>query len=108
MSYFVTRAECAHHQIFSGVDIFTMHGAQLMVSFVEMQPHAVVERHSHPHEQLGILLAGELDFTIGGERQVVRPGEMWRIPGDVPHSAVAGPDGCKAIDLFHPVREDYT
>ena len=108
MSHFVSRAECAHHKIFPGVDVFTTHGDHLMLSFVEMQPHAVVETHSHPHEQLGILLAGELDFTIGDERRVVRPGDMWRIPGNFPHSAVAGPAGCQAIDMFHPVREDYT
>jgi len=106
--YFASRAETAHHNIFPGVDIFTMHGAQLMLSLVEMQPNAVVKMHQHPHEQLGMLLEGEIDFTIGDEQQVLRPGQMWRIPGDVPHQAVAGPNGCRALDLFHPIREDYT
>jgi hypothetical protein len=31
---------------------------------------------------------------------------MWRLPGGVPHKVIAGPDGLRAIDAFHPVRED--
>jgi len=29
-------------------------------------------------------------FTIGGQTRTLKPGEMWRIPGGVIHSAVAG------------------
>ncbi|HZZ73330.1 MAG TPA: cupin domain-containing protein [Pirellulales bacterium] len=108
MSYFVQRAETAQHTIFPGVEVFTMHGAHLMLSYVEIQPGGVVEEHSHPHEQLGLLLEGELDFTIGGERRIVRKGDMWRIPGGVLHSAVGGPQGCHALDVFYPIREEYT
>lgn len=107
VSPFVSRAECAHHEIFPGVHIFTAAGQELMLSLVEMAPHAVVEPHSHPHEQMGILLEGELTFTIGGQTRTLRPGEMWRIPGGVVHSAVAGERPVKALDVFHPVREEY-
>ncbi len=31
-----------------------------------MEPHAIVEEHSHPHEQMGLMLEGEAVFTIGG------------------------------------------
>ena len=106
-SYFVDAAECSQYEIFPGVNIRTMAGQQVMLSVVNMQPDAVVELHHHPHEQIGILLEGELHFTIGGEQRTLRPGQMWRIPGDVEHKAVAGPDGAKALDVFHPIREDY-
>lgn len=105
--YFITRDECAHHTIFPGVDIFTTAGEKVMLSYVEFAPRAVVEPHSHPHEQMGLLLEGELTFTIGGEQRTLKPGEMWRIPGDVTHSAVAGDAPVKALDVFCPVREDY-
>jgi len=107
MSYFVSAEQRSHHNIFPGVDIFTVAGEQMMISMVEMQPGAIVEEHSHPHEQMGILLEGELHFTIGGEFQVLKPGDMWRIPGDIPHRVVAGDAPAKALDLFHPIREDY-
>ena len=106
-SYFVTRAECSQHNIFPGVNIFTMAGERTMLSLVEFEPFAVVQPHSHPHEQNGMLLEGELTFTIGGQTRTLFPGEMWRIPGNVVHSAVAGDKPVKALDLFHPIREDY-
>jgi quercetin dioxygenase-like cupin family protein len=56
---------------------------------------------------MGILLAGELTFVIAGEPHHVSAGGMWRIPGGVEHSAIAGPDPVQAIDVFHPVRKDY-
>jgi quercetin dioxygenase-like cupin family protein len=56
---------------------------------------------------MGILIEGELDFTIGGQRKTLRPGQMWRIPGGVKHKAVAGAAGAKALDVFHPIREEY-
>ncbi len=106
-SYIVHREECSHHAIFPGVDIFTTAGEQLMLSLVEFEPHSVVESHSHPHEQMGLLLEGELTFTIGGETHVVGPGQMWRIPGGVVHKVIAGDAPAKALDVFHPIREDY-
>ena len=79
----------------------------MMLSLVEFAPHSVVQRHSHPHEQMGILLEGELDFVVGEERCRARPGDMWRIPGGVPHQVTAGDQPSKALDVFHPIREDY-
>ncbi|MBX7168305.1 MAG: cupin domain-containing protein [Pirellulales bacterium] len=105
--YFVDKQDCSRHSIFPGVEIFTTHGQGVMLSLVEMQPHAVVEEHSHPHEQLGLLLEGEATFIVGGETRVVRPGGMWRIPGGVKHKVIAGDAPVRALDVFHPIREDY-
>ena len=105
--YIVRRELCSHHTIFPGVDIYTTAGEKMMLSFVEFAPHAVVQPHSHPHEQMGLLLEGELTFVIGDETHVVRPGEMWRIPGGVVHSATAVDRPVKALDVFYPLREDY-
>ena len=106
--YIVDKSQCAHHEIFPGVHIWTTHGAHVMISLVEMAPGAVVQPHSHPHEQLGIMLQGEATFTIGQEEFQVRPGQMWRIPGGVEHKVVAGPQGAKALDVFYPIRQEYT
>lgn len=105
--YILSREQCSKHNIFPGVDIFTAAGENMMLSFVEFAPHAVVEMHSHPHEQMGLLLEGELTFAIGDEEHVVRPGQMWRIPGGVPHKAIAGDSHVKALDVFCPIRDDY-
>jgi quercetin dioxygenase-like cupin family protein len=105
--YIVKRDRCSRHHLGPGVDIFTAAGDGIMLSLVEFQPRAAVELHSHPHEQMGMLLEGELTFVIGGETHVLGPGDMWRIPGNVEHSAIAGEAPVKALDVFHPIREDY-
>ncbi|MGE0607847.1 MAG: cupin domain-containing protein [Pirellulales bacterium] len=105
--YVVDKGDCSRHTIFPGVQIFTTYGQHSMLSLVEFEPGSIVQEHSHPHEQLGLLLEGELQFTIGGEPHRVLPGMMWRIPGGVKHSAVAGSAGAKALDTFYPIREDY-
>jgi quercetin dioxygenase-like cupin family protein len=106
--YCLTKPECFTIEIFPGVSIFTAHGEHSMISLVEMQPNSVVEPHSHPHEQLGLLLEGEGEFTIGDETRHVRPGDMWRIPGGVLHTLTCGERPIRAVDVFYPIREDYT
>jgi quercetin dioxygenase-like cupin family protein len=105
--FFVDKGECSHRRIFPGVDIYTTATRHLMLSLVEMEPHAVVEEHSHPHEQMGMMLEGAAEFTIGGQTQTVSAGQMWRIPGGVAHRVVAGDRPVRALDVFHPPREDY-
>lgn len=105
--FFVDKNDCSHHRIFPGVDIYTTHGDGIMLSLVEFEPHAVVEEHSHPHEQMGLMLEGQAEFIVGGESRTVRAGEMWSIPGGVKHKVIAGDQPVRALDVFHPIRDDY-
>jgi quercetin dioxygenase-like cupin family protein len=79
----------------------------MMMSLVDLEPRSVVEEHAHPHEQLGMVLAGRAVFFIGGEQKTLGPGDMYRIPGGVRHRVVALDEPVRALDIFHPVREDY-
>lgn len=106
-SVFVDKSNCTHKTIFPGVDIFTTAGRQMMLSLVEFQPGAVVEAHSHPHEQVGMVLAGQAHFFVGEEDKVLGPGDMYRIPGGVTHRVVALDEPVTALDIFHPIREEY-
>src|SRR5439155_14971997 len=105
--YFPTPGECSRHTIFPGVHIRTCWGEKMMLSYVDLEPHAVVEEHSHPHEQVGMMLEGRAIFFIGDEQKTVGPGDMWRIPGGVRHRLVVLDQPAKAIDIFCPIREDY-
>jgi quercetin dioxygenase-like cupin family protein len=82
-------------------------GERITFAVVELAPNAVVPEHRHPHEQLGMVITGRMQFTIEGETRDLGPGGTWRILGDVPHDVVAGPDGAVVIDVFNPVREDW-
>ncbi len=79
-----------------------------MVSLVEMVPGSVVPAHSHPQEQAGYVLEGELEFAIAGEKTRVGPGGIFFIPGNVEHAVVVtSPDTARVVDIFSPVRDDY-
>jgi len=105
--YFPTPAECAQHAIFPGVRIRTCANEKMMLSVVDLEPHAVVEEHQHPHEQVGMLLEGRALFIIDGEEKTLAAGDMYRIPGNVQHKVVVLDQPAKALDIFCPIREDY-
>jgi quercetin dioxygenase-like cupin family protein len=105
--YFVAAGSGSRHVIFPGVAIETMAGQNAMLSIVRLEPGSVVLDHSHPHEQLGILIEGHLEFTVGGVTRMLRPGDMWRIPGGVSHRVRALDQPALALDVFQPVRDDY-
>jgi quercetin dioxygenase-like cupin family protein len=105
--YFPTAEELGRHTIFPGVHIQTAAADRMMLSLVDLEPHAVVEEHSHPHEQVGVLLHGRMIFFIGDEQKTVQAGDFWRIPGNVRHKAVVLDEPARALDIFCPVREEY-
>jgi quercetin dioxygenase-like cupin family protein len=105
--YFPAHDECAAHTIFPGVFIRTAAAEQMMLSVVDIEPHAEVQEHSHPHEQVGMVVAGKAVFVVGGEERTLQAGDLYRIPGGVPHRVKALDEPVRALDVFHPVREDY-
>jgi quercetin dioxygenase-like cupin family protein len=105
--YFPTPDECGRHTIFPGVTIRTAAAERTMLSVVDLEPHAVVAEHAHPHEQVGMVLEGRAVFFIGDEQQTLGPGDLYRIPGHVKHRVVALDRPVKALDVFCPVREEY-
>ncbi len=78
------------------------------VSMVEfkMEKSKQLPLHDHPHEQIGYLVSGRMELTIGDQVHEVNPGDSWCIPGGVPHSANLIEDSI-AIEVFSPLREDY-
>ncbi len=104
---FVDLKETLKRQLAPGVTTKVAWGDKLMLSVVELEPGSVVPMHSHPHEQAGIVLEGEFDLTIGEETKRVRKGDMYIIPGGVEHGVVTKKEKAVALDIFHPVREEY-
>ena len=105
--HFIDLKETVKKQLAPGVNLNLAWGDKLMLSVVELEPGSTVPMHSHPHEQAGIVLEGEFDLTIGGETKRVRKGDMYIIPGGVEHAVFTGAVRAIALDIFHPVREDY-
>ena len=94
-------------EVAKGVTIKPLAGDHVMLNYVEFVPTGEVPLHSHHHEQLGLILEGELAMQIGDEHRVLRPGDTYVIPGGVRHSGRAGSSGALVLDVFYPLREDY-
>jgi quercetin dioxygenase-like cupin family protein len=100
-------ASVSPYKIWPGVLAHAVQGESLSFALVELEPNVEVAEHSHPNEQAGFILQGTFQFTIGGKTRVLEPGDTYVIPGGVKHSAVAGPEGTVALDIFSPPREDW-
>jgi len=105
--YFPEESECGHHTVFGSTAIRTFAGEHVQLSFVTAPPHGVIDWHSHPNEQTGVVIRGKATFDIGDETKVLGPGEFFTIPGGVRHRVVVLDEAFQAIDAFFPVREEY-
>lgn len=94
-------------QLFEGVKAQVAWGDRLMLSLVTLEGGSTVPMHSHPHEQAGIVLEGEFDFTIGQATRRVKAGDTYIIPGGVQHGCAACAGRALVLDIFSPVREEY-
>jgi quercetin dioxygenase-like cupin family protein len=93
--------------VWNGVSARAVEGDRITLSVVEMEPETLVPEHTHENEQIGVLLSGSLLFTIDGEQRQFGPGGTWRILGNVPHEAKAGPEGAVVVEAFSPIRDDW-
>jgi quercetin dioxygenase-like cupin family protein len=100
-------SEIAPIQVFEGVRARRIQGDRLTLAVVELDPDAIVPEHRHAHEQNGMVITGQMTFRVGSDERVLGPGGNWRILGDTPHWAQAGPHGAVVIDVFSPIRADW-
>jgi len=82
-------------------------GHNLTLSFVSMRPHSVAPVHQHPQEQIGTVIEGSYEFELAGQKRVVRRGDVYMVPPNVPHGAVTHEEGCLVLDVFSPPREAF-
>jgi quercetin dioxygenase-like cupin family protein len=94
-------------QIWEGVVGRPFGGDEATLTAIELAPGTVVPEHAHPNEQTGILLRGDVTFTVGDETKALEPGATWVIRANIPHSVVTGPGGAFIVELFAPPRADW-
>ena len=104
---FINWDEVPVNEVAPGVRIRTPCGEKIMLSLLEMDEDAIVNRHHHPHEQSGFQLDGQMELTIGDETRICKPGDPFIIPPNTPHRAVAVNGPSRSLDIFSPIREDY-
>jgi quercetin dioxygenase-like cupin family protein len=76
------------------------------ISFLELPAYSRVPSHHHPSEQIGIVLEGEIQYTIENETKVCGKGAAFVIPPNAHHSLVVVSDKpAKLVDIFTPKRQ---
>ena len=81
-------------------------GKNEMIGRLHLQKGAVVPPHKHVAEQITMVMSGALKFTIDGKDTTVLAGEVFIIPPNVVHSAVALEES-DDLDAFSPLRVDW-
>jgi quercetin dioxygenase-like cupin family protein len=82
-------------------------GHSLSLGVLELPPNVAIEDHTHPEEQLGILIRGTLRLRVGDETRVASAGTTWTIPAGTPHATVVGPEGAIILECFTPARTEW-
>jgi quercetin dioxygenase-like cupin family protein len=94
-------------ELAAGVTGQPLFGERAMLNLIRFEPGATVPLHSHPHEQLGLVLEGMQALVVAGVARELGPFEAYVLPGGVEHSAYCGPEGALVLDVFSPPREEY-
>jgi quercetin dioxygenase-like cupin family protein len=81
-------------------------GTKEMLVRWEFKKGAIAARHSHPHEQIVVMVQGKLRLIVGDAEAIMGRDDIVVIPPNVPHEAEALEDTV-VIDIFSPPREDF-
>jgi quercetin dioxygenase-like cupin family protein len=65
-------------------------------------PHEFFPEHSHPGEQLLVVLEGSIEVTMNGEVSILKSGDEIIFPAKMSHSVKIGSEGCLYLDGERP------
>ena len=104
-----TFADLPREQVKPTLSRAAVRGDQSMVVANWIEPHPTLAApHSHPFDQLALVVRGTMLFDVDGETFTLGAGDILVIPADAPHCARAtGKDPALNLDVFAPPREDY-
>jgi quercetin dioxygenase-like cupin family protein len=78
----------------------------MMLAEFTFEEGVEVPEHTHPHDQVGYVVAGRMHMVMGEETVECGPGDSYHAPCGVPHSGAAL-ERSVVVDVFSPPREDY-
>ena len=90
-----------------GIERRMVVGQALMACRLHFAPYTVTAVHTHPHEQMTMVLQGRVRFTIEGRELIVSAGGVVHFPSNVEHGATMLEEDVVLVDIFTPVREDF-
>jgi mannose-6-phosphate isomerase-like protein (cupin superfamily) len=80
-------------------------GLELGVNQIRWVHPTELPEHTHPDaEQAIVVIEGEVEFTIDGQRLRLRAGDVAIIPRHVPHSGRSVGTDARFVEVFGPAR----
>ena len=81
-------------------------GGNMMAVQFTFEKGAVGAPHTHVHEQVGYVLHGRFELTLGDEKTTIEAGDTYYVPSNTVHGVIALEDGV-LLDVFTPQRQDF-
>ena len=95
-------------RVVPGVVHHVVSSERIMLVVAEIEPNTSLPPHTHAvEEQMGMVLEGELEMTVGGETRKLKKGDAYIAPPNVEHGGRTGEKPAIYIDIFSPPREDF-
>lgn len=104
-TWFDTNTEVEPIEMLPGLVFRPIVGDKLAANIVSFEPHTEAPVHAHSEEQISLVLEGEFEFEVNGEKHLLKPGMAVVIPPNAPHGARTFDTSCVEIDVFHPPRQ---
>ena len=82
------------------------HGVNMTIAQFKLLKGSVIRPHSHPNEQISIVVSGRVKFIVGNDEYIVEGGNAVHIPPNATHSVEALEDSL-VVDVYSPVRQDW-
>ena len=83
-------------------------GKHQELNWAKFEPGSHYPLHSHPYEQMSVLIQGRMRLTVGDDVREVGPGDMWYAAADVPHGGdILGDETVIFIDVYSPPSEGH-
>jgi len=91
----------------TGARFWSVALSSTQLTYFEVGPKCRFDAHSHPSEQITLVLEGELFFETACGITRINPGEVMAIPANVMHAVYTGALAVKAVDAWSPINNKY-
>ena len=82
------------------------YGEEIMCVENHFEKGGIGVMHHHPHTQITYVVSGKFEFTIAGEKKIVRAGDSLLKRNGVEHGCVCLEEGI-LLDIFTPMRKEF-
>ena len=90
-----------------GIERQMVVGKEMMICRFRFAPFLVTPQHTHPHEQMSLVISGRVRFFVESEERIASPGDVLHFPPNCLHGATMMEEEVVLIDIFTPLREDF-